>query len=795
ADQPVAAARAAREPAGVEARGARRAPAREAARAEAGRKGILGILRQDQARARDNLADVLGKNEEKKREQEPADKDWAAAAGTPKPALEWAKVRVFPVPAYTPGYDGPRTDFRETIYWNPSVKTDQSGKTKVSFFASDAITSFRVTTEGISSGGLAGRNETVIKSKLPFFMEVKLPLEVSTGDRLDLPLTLKNEQQQELPVGVRATFGPTLKALEAPPSGDVKLASGTGVTQFHQLEVGKGTEKVDVSFAAQAQGLKDEFTRTLKVVPTGFPRHESFSGTMTGRVARTFDLKGATEGSITARVTLYPSPMATMLTGLDSILREPYGCFEQASSANYPNIMVVRYMQDRNVARPDVLERSHRLLESGYRKITSFESRNRGYEWFGGDPGHEALTAYGLMEFADMKAVYGSVDSTMVKRTAEWLHSRRDGRGGFIRNPKALDHFGGANQQVTDAYIVFALTEAGMTESANELRAVVQNARASNDPYVVALATRSAFNAKHADAPALARKLAGMQQQDGRFMGTTHSITRSGGLGLAVETTSLAILALLPSKGFHAEIRKAVTWLSGARSGHGGFGSSQATILALKALTAYDLASKQMQAGGEISVLVNGQAVRRLRYEKGREDPLVIDGFGASFKPGPNQVEVRMAGGSPLPFTLAVDYYTADPASSPAAPFKVQTAIAKNTVKMGETVRVTTKLESTSDQGLPMTLVRLGIPGGLSYQNWQLKELVDKKLIDFYETRAREIIFYFRSLPPQGRKEIAVDLVANVPGVYTAPATSTYLYYTAEHKAWAAPLKVQVTRP
>jgi len=50
--------------------------------------------------------------------------------------------------------------------------------------------------------------------------------------------------------------------------------------------------------------------------------------------------------------------MATMLSGLDSILREPYGCFEQASSANYPNIMVVRYMQDRNIAKPDVLARS-----------------------------------------------------------------------------------------------------------------------------------------------------------------------------------------------------------------------------------------------------------------------------------------------------------------------------------------------------------------------------------------------------------------------------------------------------
>ena len=113
---------------------------------------------------------------------------------------------------------------------------------------------------------------------------------------------------------------------------------------------------------------------------------------------------------------------------------------------------------------------------------------------------------------------------------------------------------------------------------------------------------------------------------------------------------------------------------------------------------------------------------------------------------------------------------------------------------MGENVRVVASLESQSEQGLPMTLIRIGIPGGLTYQTWQLKELVEKKQIDFYETRAREVIVYFRALSPKAKKEIAIDLVANVPGSYTAPASNAYLYYTAEHKVWAPPVKVQVDR-
>ena len=55
----------------------------------------------------------------------------------------------------------------------------------------------------------------------------------------------------------------------------------------------------------------------------------------------------------------------------------------------------------------------------GYEKLTGFESENNGYEWFGGDPGHEALTAYGLMQFHEMKEVM-PVDRSMLERTEKW---------------------------------------------------------------------------------------------------------------------------------------------------------------------------------------------------------------------------------------------------------------------------------------------------------------------------------------------------------------------------------------
>lgn len=723
------------------------------------------------------------------------DDDWDRAKAKKrmaKPAPVWAKVRVFPLPDYQPDYAGPRTDFRETIYWNPELKTDAEGQAHVTFYMSDAVTSFRVICEGLG-GGLPAHHEQVLSSKLPFHMEVKLPMEVSSGDLINLPLTLSNDINMAVRVQLTSRFGDAVKLLEnsAPEALDLNAESGETLT-FPLAVVGQMGE-TEVHFAAHAKGLNDAFTRRIKVVPKGFPRSFEASGTLQGRAELPVDLTQALAGSISAELRLYPSPLADMVSGVESMLQEPSGCFEQTSSSNYPNIMVMRYLQEHDAAEPEIAERANALLKRGYNKLTGFESPDHGYEWFGGNPGHEALTAYGLMEFVDMQGVMPGVDKAMIGRTREWLRKRRDGQGGFLRNDRALDSFGRASKAITDAYIVYALSEAGLGGMDKELQAVTSLAQQSADPYLVALVCNAALNAKTSAARSLLKKLVGSQQKDGRFKGADQSITCSGGQSLDIETTSLAILAMVKSGSQQGPTRKAVQWLLSTRSG-GSFGATQSTILALKALSAYAAASKQMPAGGEVSVLVNGQKVGRQSFAKGRNEPIIFAGLGAHFKLGKNSVKLQLSSGVSLPYSLSLGYRTTLPASSETLPLDLKLTTAKTALKMGETLRVEATLQSRSAQGLPMTLLRLGIPGGLALQTWQLKELVDKKIIDFYETRPRELIVYFRALAPKAQKTIAVDLVARVPGTYSAPASSSYLYYTPEEKTWAPEYQIEIAR-
>ena len=719
-----------------------------------------------------------------------------AARGPMEKTVAYAAVRVFPAPVYTGIQEGPRSDFRETIHWAPQVRTDASGQATVTFYLSDAVTSFRAISEGVGAGA-AGRDETVITSKLPFSMNVKLPLAVSQGDVLELPLTLTNEQAAALPVSVTSSFGDLLTLSKPVMLSGPTLAPRAREALWHRVEVTGVQGTSTVRFAANAGGLEDAFERTVTVQPLGFPQLAEASGALVGRAAHSFDLGVAETGTVNASITLYPSPVATLVSGLEGMIREPGGCFEQTSSSNYPNVMVMQYLQANDVAAPDLVSRTKAMMDRGYNKLVGYESDGDGYEWFGRAPAHEALTAYGLLEFADMRDVYGKVDEAMLKRTATWLQSRRDGKGGFKQDAAALDSFGRASADVTDAYVVYSLAEAGLLSGFDAELAVQRQAATSvADPYRLALAANTLLNntADKAAGVAAAKRLAKMQAKDGRWTGADHSITRSGGTNLDIETTALSVLALMKAGGQMDPVRKGVQWLTENRGGYGQWGATQATVLALKAMTEYTTASAVTRTSGAVTLLVNGAEVSTQAYAAGRSEPIRFTDLGAFFTSGVNTVELVADGKDELPYSMAIEYRSTKPADHPDAAIGVTTRLERASVPMGEAVRLTAVASNRTDTPQPMTMVRVGIPGGLTWQTWQLKELREKGLIAFYETRPREVVLYLDSMGPSEVLELPLDLVATIPGTYTGPASSAYLYYTNDQKTWTAGLRMEITR-
>ena len=243
------------------------------------------------------------------------------------------------------------------------------------------------------------------------------------------------------------------------------------------------------------------------------------------------------------------------------------------------------------------------------------------------------------------------------------------------------------------------------------------------------------------------------------------------------------------------ELETAVKFVIASRSGAGGFGNTQSTILALKSLTQYAQYAKRTDEAGTIEVYIDNKKVSTMQYEAGRQDEIALEGLEAHLGKGKHTIKVKYVGvKNPLPYTMNVNWSTNMPNSSKECQLDLSTKLASNTIKMGETVRLETILKNRSVEGLPMSMAIVGIPEGLSAQPWQLKELQEKHKVDFYEVTDNSVVFYFRQMKPSEIRNINLDLKAEVVGEYEAPASSAYLYYTNEFKHWVKAERITVKK-
>lgn len=705
-----------------------------------------------------------------------------------KPSVAYARVYAHKNARHP---EAPRTDFAETVYWNALLKTAPDGTARMEFDLSDRVTTWKVVVDAHGAGRV-GQGEGSFEAVTPFRLEAKLPVELTQGDELRLPIALTSGSERIREARLRYGLeGPMIPSVfEEETLVELRGGRGRHFVPFTVTEPGE----LKLRLRGTAGGWNDGIEQSFQVVPRGFPQFVSKSGLLKDEVEFSVALPDDyVGGSLEVGLQLYPSPLADLLAGLDGLLQEPHGCFEQASSANYPNLLALAYLEAAGADAPAAAARARDLLDRGYAKITGYECSERGYEWFGGDPGHEALTAYGLLEFHDMAGVY-DVDLEMVARTRAWLLGRRDGDGGYERNDRALDSFGRAPQETTDAYVTYALAVTG-EEPANiesELDRLESRALESDDPYEVALAACALQAAGRVEpADAARERLKELQEEDGSLLGTA-SITRSGGRDLAVETTSFAILAWLEDEGDGAHVQRAVEFLVASRDGRGRFGATQATIQALRALTAYAADQRRVANPGEVQLFVNDYPVETLAFAAGRKEGLVFDALASAMKPGTNRIRLELTGDNEFPWSFEARYTADQPADDPDATVAITTGLADESVEEGKTVALTATVENLTDAGQPMTLAVIGLPAGLEVPTKVLEDLLEAERFDLWELREREVVLYWRDLAPRETCEVTLDLVARIPGTTTGPASRAYLYYTPQAKRWSEPLTIAV---
>ena len=716
----------------------------------------------------------------------------AAAVGPAQPATP-PRVRQF---------------FPETLLWRPEVVTDDQGRASVDLDLADSITTWRLDVDAVTKDGRLGSSVSPLRVFQPFFVDLDLPPALTRGDEVAVPVVVSNYLDKVQKVTLTLRDAPWFERGEDA-SKTVELKPGEVTSARFRIRV-KEVGRHEFEVAAKAEGAADAVRRSVVVRPDGRLVERSEGGTLRPSAAFAFETPaGVVPGSVSAVVKLYPSAFSQLVEGIDAIFQKPYGCFEQTSSTTYPNVLALEYLRRTGRSAPAVEAKAREYIHQGYQRLLSFEIQGGGFDWFGRPPANRILTAYGLMEFRDMARVH-DVDPALLDRTRRWLLSHQQADGSWLPESNKLLHedpTAGASDRINaTAYVAWAAFGGGDSgPEALKAKAFLTAAKPEtiSDPYTLALIANAlmAISSKSDDARPYLDRLLALKKSANENASIwwerpemPPTVFHGSGRAGDIETTATAVLALLAADRDPLAVRGALTWLASHKDALGTWGSTQATVLALKALTAGTGMALGADQSRRIAVHLDGKPLREINVPADQSDVVQQLDLSAQLAKGPHRLTLTDHTGTDTVFQVAFRYHLpADgQAEEAASALKLRVDYDRASLKVGETVKATATLEAKGPSAAPMVVVELPIPPGFAVERDDLSRLLDDGRAAKFQTSPSGVVLYLRELSPSKPMTFPYRLRATMPATMAVPAAKAYEYYTPDRSGTSRPAQLIV---
>jgi hypothetical protein len=495
-----------------------------------------------------------------------------------------------------------------------------------------------------------------------------------------------------------------------------------------------------------------------------------------------------------------------VIEGMESILRMPGGCFEQTSSSTYPNVLGLDYMKRTKKSTPEVHAKAEGYIANGYQRLLTFEVPGGGFSWFGRAPANKILTAYGLMEFSDMSKVY-DVDPRIIQRTQQWLAGQQQADGSWKPDTNFINE-GATNRYNTDmlritAYIAWSLRNTGYQGPAVEKarQFIEQNMASTTDAYTLAvLANFAAEYGKDRSFTnqAVQRLMDTRTQKDDQVWWTAEETSVYGrGASASIETTGLAIQALLKAGVESATAQKALTYIASKKDASGAWGTTQATIMALRAvLLSTEKGSADVR--GNVEITVNGNPAGKLELTAENNDLLhqfVFKGTQAT-----NAVQIRFEGNGGLAYQVAGRYFVPWNEKPANEPLSISVAYDRTRLAQDEIATATAVVKNNLNKAANMVMIDLGIPPGFELLSEDLEAYKEKSSgaksgrLEKFSLTSTQAILYFDSIGAGDTVTLAFRLRAKYPMRARTFASKVYEYYDPDVSAVAQPVQLEVLK-
>ena len=258
------------------------------------------------------------------------------------------------------------------------------------------------------------------------------------------------------------------------------------------------------------------------------------------------------------------------------------------------------------------------------------------------------------------------VDPKLIERTQQWLAGQQQADGSWKPDAEFINE-GATNRYNTDvtritAYMGWSLGNTGYRGPAVDQakQYVAQHMSGKLDAYTLAVIANFAVDYgkdREFTGAAMQQLLDARTEKDDQVWWTAQETSvYSTGASAAVETTGLAVQALLKWGQASEASRKALSWIASKKDATGTWGTTQATIMALRAL----LLSTEKGAAdvrGTVEISLNGKQVEQLTLTPENNDLLHQFVFKNMDARSGENVEIRFNGKGGLAYQVAGRYF------------------------------------------------------------------------------------------------------------------------------------------
>lgn len=284
-----------------------------------------------------------------------------------------------------------RQNFRDTAYWNPTIRTGPQGIAQVTVQVPDNLGSWRATAYGIVGSAASGVGKCSVIASKDLMVRLQAAQHYVQGDEVEISAALN------LGVAGPSTVKVSIKtaSLEFTTSRDQTITLEQGVTgnvRWNAKAVQPGL--ADITVIAWVDGGPND-AMSLKVPIAVHGREqvtEQFVELKTGiQELAVKRIAGAEHGEL--KLSLMPSLVHSLVSALPGLIDYPYGCTEQTVSRFVPAILAAELMRDLGLQSPAALNKLPEIVEKSYAKLKELRHWDGGWGWWRDDATSPIMTA------------------------------------------------------------------------------------------------------------------------------------------------------------------------------------------------------------------------------------------------------------------------------------------------------------------------------------------------------------------------------------------------------------------